>query len=253
LIISFSNDKGGVGKSTLCYMVGIGLAKDKFKVLIIDMDARCSLTSKLTTNPQHTIADVLFDDLDIKKAIIHIPEHKIDFIASHKGLRTADMKLVDVLAREQVFNKKTEPIKTSYDYIFLDLPASLSLIPVNAFVASDLIVIPIESEEWSVQGVKEIIDDIDQLKKVGINQNLGFMIIFNKVERTIPDRAVESSLKKVFPNNLFNTRIRKSIVIRKSLKQNKHIFDYSPTHFASDDFRHIIDEFKELGGKSGKR
>ena len=154
-VISVTNQKGGVGKTTTCVNLASYVADSGKRVLLIDMDPQgnaCTSLGVEISKDQKSIYEVLLGDVDIKEAIYPSVLKRLDVIPSTVDLAGAEVDLVYVDNRENVLKEAIKTIKDSYDYIFIDCPPSLGLLTVNALTATDTIIIPIQCEYFALVG-----------------------------------------------------------------------------------------------------
>lgn len=178
-IIAIANQKGGVGKTTTTSNLGIGLAKQGKKVLVIDADAQGSLTASLGfTEPDRletTLADALektINDEELEAGFgILRHEEGIDLMPGNIELSGLEVSLVNVMSRESVMRSYVEKVKEDYDYILIDCMPSLGMITINAFACADSILIPVQAAYLPVKGLEQLIKTIGKVKRQ-INQKL---------------------------------------------------------------------------------
>ncbi len=168
-IISFSNQKGGVGKTTTCVNMAAYVASAGYKVLIVDFDAQSNASSALglfDKNIKDGIYNVICDDYPIKDSIRESEVRGLDYIPSSSDLAGAELELSQiVIGRERVLQEKLDLVADYYDYIFIDCPPSLSLLTVNALTASNGVIIPIQCEYFALEGLSQMMHTIKLVKK----------------------------------------------------------------------------------------
>jgi len=247
MIIAFANQKGGVGKTTCTFNIGVGLARLGLKVLLIDADPQASLTiiSGLLPNEQeNTIYEVLNDKCKPVKAIQHLKD--VDLIPSHIRLADIDLDLTNKMNREQILKKAISNIK-GYDLILIDSSPSLSLLNVNVFTVANKIYVPLELDQLCVDALELLQQTINKIKKAGLNKKLsiGKVIITKHTERLNLSKAVLDYLKKTCKGTLSKTRIRNNIAIRESQTEFKPIYDYAKNSIGSIDYKALCKEIKK--------
>lgn len=174
-IIAFANQKGGVGKTTSTHNIGVALAQNGKRVLLIDLDSQASLTISVGIEPlevEKNIINVLDKEkCDIKECIINIKEN-LDIITSTIELASIEMNMQGRINREKILMRSLEPIKNDYDFILLDCPPQLSILTVNALSGADGVIIPTKTDYLSYRGIELLMDTINDIKDEGINPNL---------------------------------------------------------------------------------
>jgi len=245
-VIAFANQKGGVAKTTTCLNVGAALAKNKRRVLLVDMDPQGNLTSSagianiddflstyelLTKNED--IADLIFDNVN----------GLYDVLPTDIRLSNAEMELVSKPARESILRKSISEIKPGYDYILIDCPPSLSILTMNCLTAADEVIIPLQAEFLALKGVAMLIDTINTITQL-LNPTLKIsgvvMTMFDN--RTNLSKDVLESVSDYFSNRVFDTKIRKNVALAEAPANGKDIFSYSPHSNGAVDYMALAKE-----------
>lgn len=211
-IIAVTNQKGGVGKTTTCVNVAASLAAIKKKVLLIDLDPQGNATvgSGLQTQPKATMKEVLLDQIDIQQAIGETAG-KFDLLAADNSLTIAEVKLLQLPEREYFLQKALQAV-SDYEYILIDCPPALNMLTVNALVAADSVLIPMQCEYYALEGLKSLLDTINSLRRAA-NPDL----TIEGVLRTMYDgrsrlaQEVSAQLQKFFGAKLFHTVIPRNV------------------------------------------
>ncbi len=237
-IISVSNHKGGVGKTTVVANLGFALARN-FKILLIDLDPQANLSSGLGYDDCEENIEKYF------KEVIHfrLPEvlpytinSYIDIIPGNIDLIKIENQLHDTLRAEFVLKEILIPLKSKYDLIIIDCPPSFNLLTVNALHSSNLILIPAKPEIFSIHG-------IDHVKKFAIENAIPFKIIFNQVNlRSILHRETIQNSKKQLNGNQMNHTIRNTVALAEAFENAQNIFNYNSECSGANDFTELADE-----------
>ena len=167
-VISIANQKGGVGKTTTAVNLSTILAKKGKKVLMIDTDPQGNATSGLgiDKNVNFSVYDVIINDVEIENTVIQSMVKNLDVCPSNINLAGAEVELVSMMSREHRLKEKIDIQKDKYDYIIIDCPPSLGLITLNAFTASDSVLIPVQCEYYALEGLGQLINTINLVKSI---------------------------------------------------------------------------------------
>lgn len=214
-IISIFNQKGGVGKTTTNVNLSSALAIKGKKVLSIDIDPQGNSTSGFgieKNSLEYTIYDVLIEDYDINKIVEKTEINKLDIIPANIQLAGAEIELTKTKYREKTLREKINLIEKKYDFIIIDCPPSLGLLSLNALTASHTVLIPIQCEYYSLEGVSQLIDTV-KLVKNNLNPKLEIEgVVLNMFDgRTNLSVQVVEEVKKYFKDKVFKTVIPRSV------------------------------------------
>ena len=229
-ILTLANQKGGVGKTTTAVNLAAFLGKKKKKVLVIDLDPQGNATSGLGINKGEldgTIYDVIVNVVDIKDTIWESSADNVWICPTNINLAGAEIELVNVMSREQVLKNAIKPIKGEYDYIIIDCPPSLSILTINALTASDGIVIPIQGEYYALEGLTQLVDTINIVKKK-LNKNLSILgVVLTMFDRrTQLTRQVREEVENYFGDKVFSTVIPRNVRLAEAPSHGVAILDY---------------------------
>lgn len=214
-IIAFSNQKGGVGKTTTCVNMSAYLANKGYKCLVVDLDPQGNATSGLgfaKSDVKSSVYNVLIDEAPLENVVLKTQVKGLDVLPSNIDLAGAEVELVYVKNRELVLKNVLEKAKNSYDFITIDCPPSLGLLTINALASADTVIIPIQSEYYALEGLSQLMNTIKLVVK-HLNSSLkieGVVLTMND-NRAIISRQISAEIKKFFGKRVFETAIPRNI------------------------------------------
>lgn len=234
-IIAVANQKGGVGKTTTAVNLASCIAELKKKVLVVDVDPQGNTSSGLgidKTDDSYTIYDILINGVSAKDTVKKTNYFDMDIISANIALAGAEIELVSMENREFILKNALSEIKDKYDYIFIDCPPSLGLVTLNALIASDSIIIPLQCEYFALEGIAQLTNTVNLVKK-GFNPSLEIegivMTMFDG--RTNLSIQVVDEVKKVFGRKVLKTVIPRNVRLSEapSFGEPINVFDKSAT------------------------
>ncbi len=248
-IIAIINQKGGVGKSTTASALGAGLILNGYKVLLVDLDAQSNLSYNVkTVNSKLSSFEVLTQATTAREAIIKT--ESCDIIPASPALAGADT-LITETGKEYRLTEALETIKENYDYIIIDTPPALGTLTVNALTACDSVIIPAQADIYSLQGIGQLNNTIQTVKKY-CNHSLkikGILITRYNARAVLTRDMVEllEDTAEKLETIVFNTKIRECIALKEAQAIQQNIYSYAPKSNAAADYKSFTDEV--MGGK----
>ena len=239
-IISFANNKGGVGKTTTVATVGSILAQRGYDVLVIDLDGSANLTYWLCKeSPQYFIYDSMTSDKSLP--VVHISDH-LDLVPSSDKLYGIEQALSQEFSRERIFSEKLEDVKDSYDYILIDCSPFIGLMIVSAFTASRDVIILLEPEAMPIQGLSTIRRYLDVVRR-RLNDSVRLTgVLLTLYQKITLHKTCQETLEKAMGSVIFNTKIRKNCSLSEASLEHKSILDYAPRSNGAKDYISFTDE-----------
>ncbi len=216
-IISFANQKGGVGKTTSAVNMAASLGVLGYKVLLIDLDPQGNATSGVgivKKNLKATVNDVIVDGMPAQEAILTTEYDNLDVLPANIVLAGAEYNLYQDGGNEKMMKNALEPIKDNYDYIIIDCPPSLSMLTVNSLVASDGVIIPMQCEFYALEGLSQLTVTINKIKQ-NFNKSLNItgILVTMYNGRLLLSLQVINELKKHYSDKLFEAKISRGVKV----------------------------------------
>lgn len=254
-VISIANQKGGVGKTTTAINLSTILAKKGKKVLMIDADPQGNATSGVAGDKEVEISvyDLLIEDIELNEAIQKTKIKNLDICASNINLAGAEVQLVNMEKREYRLKEKLDPKKNNYDYIIIDCPPSLGLITLNAFTASDSVLIPVQCEYYALEGLGQLMNTIDLVKR-HLNKSLeieGALLTMFDIRTNLSNQVVKE-VKRYFENKVYKTVIPRNVKLSEAPSYGMPITVYDPRSKGAKSYEKFVKELMKANENDSK-
>jgi chromosome partitioning protein len=242
-VIALANQKGGVAKTTTTLNLAVALKEKGMKVLCVDLDPQGNLTMSQGLNPDEidrSMYDVLVHKLPIEQ-VIH--EREIDLAVSSIDLAGAELALSSMIGRERALEKALVSVREKYDYILFDTPPSLGLLTINAFVASDGVIVPVQTEYLALRGLVQLENTLAMVRE-NLNPNVQIMGILPTMydKRLLNSKEAVDILVENFGDLVYQTRIRKLVRYAEAPVKGQSVLAYDPTGEAAKMYRDLAKE-----------
>lgn len=244
-IISIINQKGGVGKTTTAVNLSAYLADKGKKTLLIDEDSQGNSTSGLSRSVtfEKSLYDVLLSDTSPEEAVVKTAIRKLHLLPASIDLAGAEIEIAPLAERESLLKRKIEPLREQYDYIIIDCPPSLGLMTLNALVASDSIIIPIQAEFYALEGLSQLVKTVQVVSR-RMNPRLHILgILLTMFDgRTNLSLQVAEEVKKYFGSKVFRTVIPRTVKLSEAPSFGEPVLTYAPKSKGAEAYKKLSRE-----------
>jgi len=252
-IITIINQKGGTGKTTITMNLGVALALMGKKILLIDFDPQANLTYSFgIRNPKNTIVEVLQGKQTIQTILVK--KEGLDIAPSSSLLADLEVSIINKIGREQLLQDRLKGLK-EYDYVFIDSPPSLSILTINALTTAGEVLIPLQMEILSLQGLTQLLKTIDEVKNV-LNKKLritGVVVSMYDGRRRLSSEIL-NEIKNNLKEKVFNSLIRICVKIAEAPSFAKSVLSYAPSSEGAIDYKNLAKEFlNERSQNAGRK
>jgi chromosome partitioning protein len=245
-IISFANQKGGVGKTTSCVNIAASLGVLGFKVLIIDLDPQGNATSGVGISKKvlkATTKELLTGELPVEQIIQETPYKNLHVIPTNTALAGAEFELFDIDEPEFRIKKGLESVKDNYDYILIDCPPSLGMLTINAFTASDGVIVPMQCEFYALEGLSQLMVTINRIKRM-YNPELSItgILITMYNSRLLLSMQVIAELDKHYSDKIFRTKVSRNVKLTEAPSFGKPTYYHDKSSKGSKEYLEVAKE-----------
>lgn len=246
-VVSFTNKKGGVGKTTTAVNMAAYCADLGKKVLLIDIDSQGNATTGLGFSKsalKKSVYNVLVEDEGIAQNILPTQIKLLDLLPANVDLTGAEVDLVYKRNRERILKEAIAKVRDNYDYIFIDCPPSLGLLTINAWAASDSVIIPLQAEYYALEGVSQLMNTISMVKQ-HLNQSLQIegVVITMYDGRALIAKQITAEIKKFFKNKLYEIIIPRNVRLAEAPSHGVPVMLHDPKCVGARAYRALAEEF----------
>ena len=246
-IISFANQKGGVGKTTTCVNMASFMALMGKRVLLVDLDPQGNATSNLgfeKSSKVNSIYQVMSEEQPVQEAIYETKIKNLSIIPANIDLAGVEVELVYMKSREYVVKKIFDQVKNSYDYITIDCPPSLGLLTINAFTASDAVIIPIQCEFFALEGLSQLMNTVRLVKKkLNPDIEIDGVVLTMRDSRSNLGKQVAGEISKFFADSIFETTIPRNVRLAESPSYGEPICLYDKSCVGAKAYKALTEEY----------
>jgi chromosome partitioning protein len=242
-VISIANQKGGVGKTTTTVNLAVALAQLHSRVLAIDLDPQGALSASLGRDG-HALTETVYHALITPgfalSRIIYPAQPYLDLVPANVELEAAEVELVGEIRREYILRRLLQPIQAIYDFVLIDCPPSLGVLTINAFCASDQVLVPMQCEYLAMRGIRLLLDAIAKVRaRLNPQLDLAGILPTMYATGTIHAREVVNEVRAAFGDKVFDIVVPKSIRFAESSLASQSLLEYDRSHKGGEAYRQL--------------
>jgi chromosome partitioning protein len=240
-IVTLSNNKGGVGKTTSAVNIAAAIANKGKKVLVIDLDGQANLSQSFgAVHHSPTIVDIFNDESDFKPFSIN---GNLDVLPTNSDLSAIETAMNPADGDQLILKNILSNVKEKYDFILIDCPPSLGMLTINALVASDFVLIPLQAEFLPAQGLSKLVEAIESIKK-NLNKSIQLLGVFFTMYNTrrILSKDVKDTVESYMGDSILKNFIRENVALAEAPTQALDIFRYNKDSNGAKDYQKLTDE-----------
>ena len=251
-VIAVVNQKGGVGKTTTALNVAASFALEGYTALLLDCDPQANSTSGLgfaRTEERASVYDVLLGDVRVAEATLKTSIERLSLVPGTRHLIGANVELVAVQGREFRLRQVLNPVRRTYDFVVLDCPPALDLLTLNALVAADRLLVPMQAEYFALEGISELISTLDKVA-ASFNPDLGLegVLLTMYDDRTNLSQQVRENLANFFGEKLLKTSIPRNVRLAEAPSHGQPAVTYDPRSRGAEAYREVARELLQRNG-----
>ncbi len=255
-VLAITNQKGGVGKTTTAINVAAALAANDIRILVIDSDPQGNATTGLgiTKDPDRpSLYQVLLGEAQISDAVVHTGFEGLDLVPADKNLIGANLELVDAPRREFRLQAKIQAARSEYEFILIDCPPALDLLTLNALIAADSVLVPIQCEFFALEGISELMGTIERIRDSFDHPlEIEGILLTMFDDRTNLTRQVANDLRDFFGDQVFQTVIPRSIRLAEAPSHGQTILAYDVRSRGAESYIRLAKEILENEQERGQ-
>jgi len=256
MVLALVNNKGGVGKTTTAVNLAAGIAQHEHRVLLVDLDSQGSASLSLgvpKTELAPSTADVLLDEIPIQEAIRATNVEGLDLLTGSMELANADLAWADVKGREARLRNALTSVRDDYDFVLLDCPPSLSLLPINALVGSDAFIVPVVPHYLAMEGLANLMGAVERVREgMGAEVPLLGLVLTMVDYRTRATAETVNMIREHFGKDVLKTEIRVNVRLTEAPSFGQCIFQYDNSATGAEAYRQLAAEVLKRTSKAAK-